>query len=90
MKQRFFFSVCFLLLFTILGWTQEKTVSGTVVSETDGTPLLGASVFVKGSTARGTQTDFDGNYTISVKEGEVLVFSYVGFTLTERKISGGG
>ncbi|GJM52408.1 hypothetical protein RCZ16_07250 [Capnocytophaga catalasegens] len=72
-----------------IGIAQEKTVTGSVVSETDGMPLLGASVVVKGTT-RGTQTDFDGNFSIQVREGEVLVFSFVGFSTQERKVMGGG
>ncbi len=56
---------------------QENEVSGTV-TDLDGLPLAGANVVVDGSTT-GTQTDFDGNYTISVSEGDVLVFSYIGF-----------
>ena len=54
-------------------------ISGTVLDE-DGVPLAGASVIEKG-TANGTQTDFDGNFTISVaSENAILVVSYVGFT----------
>ena len=59
-------------------FAQEKTVSGSV-ADTQGVPLPGASVVVQGTT-NGTQTDFDGNYSISVSEGQVLVFSYVGFS----------
>ncbi|TDU43950.1 TonB-linked SusC/RagA family outer membrane protein [Gelidibacter sediminis] len=55
---------------------QEKAVSGTVTSVSDGFPLPGVNVLVKGTT-RGVQTDFDGNYTINVSTGETLVFSFV-------------
>ncbi len=55
----------------------QKEVSGTIVDDQGG-PLPGASVVVE-STTNGTQSDFDGNYTITVQEGEVLTFSYVGF-----------
>jgi TonB-linked SusC/RagA family outer membrane protein len=58
-------------------FAQEKIVTGTVTIASDGLPLPGATVIVEG-TARGTQTDFDGKYTIAVNEGEVLQFSYVG------------
>lgn len=54
-----------------------KTVSGTVTDES-GLPLLGASVIVKGTT-NGTTTDFDGNYSIKINEGDALEFSYVGY-----------
>ncbi|WP_422080491.1 SusC/RagA family TonB-linked outer membrane protein [Ulvibacterium sp.] len=56
---------------------QNKTVSGTVTDAADGSPLPGVNVLVQGTT-NGTQTDFDGNYTIEVAEGNVLVFSYIG------------
>ncbi|MBU2922200.1 SusC/RagA family TonB-linked outer membrane protein [Winogradskyella psychrotolerans] len=58
-------------------FAQEKTVTGTVTTASDGLPLPGASVIVKG-TSRGQQTDFDGKFTIKVNQGDVLVVSYVG------------
>jgi len=60
-------------------FAQTKTVSGNVTDATDGSPLPGVNVLVQGTT-NGTQTDFDGNYTIEVDEGNVLVFSYLGTT----------
>lgn len=60
---------------------QEKTVSGTV-TDASGLPLPGASVVVKG-TNTGASTDFDGKYTIKVSQGQVLVFSYVGYVNSE-------
>ena len=56
---------------------QSKTVSGTVTDASDGSPLPGVNVLVQGTT-NGTQTDFDGNYTIETSAGDVLVFSYLG------------
>jgi TonB-linked SusC/RagA family outer membrane protein len=56
-------------------FAQEKTVTG-VVSDALG-PLGGANVVVQG-TANGTTTDFDGNYSIKAKQGDVLVFTYTG------------
>lgn len=55
---------------------QEKIVSGTV-KDKDGMPLLGVNIIVKGTT-KGTQTDFDGNYSIAVPDDAVLEFSFVG------------
>ena len=49
-------------------------------------PLPGANVIIKGTSKR-TQTDFDGNYTIETKPGDVLVFSYVGFETKEITVS---
>lgn len=79
---------CFLTLLLVLvvqhGFAQEKTVAGQVLDD-QGFPLVGVNVIEKG-TANGTQTDFDGNYTISVEEGDVLVFSYVGFIAKEVRV----
>src|SRR5690606_38991133 len=54
---------------------QTKTVTGIVTQ--DGIPLAGVNVLLQG-TSTGTQTDFDGNYSIEASEGDVLVFSYIG------------
>ena len=63
-----------------------QTVTGTV-SGSDG-PLPGASVVVKG-TSNGTETDFDGNYTINNVPSEgVLVFSFVGYVTQEIPVNG--
>ena len=59
----------------------QQTISGTV-SDAQGQPLPGANVVVKGTTT-GTQSDFDGNYSITASEGDVLVFSYIGFATQE-------
>ncbi|MCM4156605.1 TonB-dependent receptor [Gramella sp. AN32] len=69
------------LLFTMtvhFGYAQSKTVTGTVTDE-NSLPLPGVNVIVQNAN-RGTQTDFDGNYSIDVAQGDVLTFSYVGFT----------
>jgi TonB-linked SusC/RagA family outer membrane protein len=58
---------------------QSVTVKGSVTSQTDGEPILGANIIIVGTTT-GTSTDFDGNYKIDVKKGQVLEFSYLGFT----------
>lgn len=59
----------------------QAILTGKVITG-DGVPLPGASVLIKG-TDRGTQTDFDGNYTLEISNGESLVFSYVGFITKE-------
>ena len=57
----------------------QKTVTGTVLSSDDNTPLPGATVIVKG-TNNGTSTDFDGKFTLAVEEGATtLVVSYIGY-----------
>ncbi len=62
-----------------------KHVSGVVTSAVDGLPLPGASVIIKGTTI-GTQTDFDGRYSLQTSEGQELVFSYVGMQTVELPI----
>ena len=57
---------------------QNLQVSGTVVSKSDGLPVIGATVLEKGTT-NGTITDFDGKFSLTVKQGAEIVVSYVGF-----------
>src|SRR5690606_29072253 len=64
--------------------TFGQSVSGTV-SDTSGTPLPGVSIVVSGSN-RGTTTDFDGNYSISASQGDLLLFSYLGMKSVERTV----
>ncbi|MGO4912236.1 SusC/RagA family TonB-linked outer membrane protein [Leeuwenhoekiella sp. W20_SRS_FM14] len=71
------FLTLLLVLIMQISFAQTKTVSGTVTDDT-GVPLPGVNVVVKGTT-QGTQTDFDGKFSISASEGAVIVFSYVGF-----------
>src|SRR5688572_30111789 len=60
----------------------QRTISGTVTGP-DGAPLIGVTVLVKG-TSVGTVTDFDGNYTLTVPEGQnTVVFSYTGYESME-------
>ncbi len=69
-------------------YSQESTVTGTVTSSEEGAPLPGVNVIVKG-TNLGTVTDIDGNYRLSVPaEGEILSFSFIGYTAQEIPISG--
>ncbi len=63
-----------------------QEVSGTVIDDTN-QPLPGVSVVLKGTTS-GTTTDFDGNYAIEANNGDVLIFSYVGYDTQEITISG--
>ncbi|MEQ8474236.1 MAG: SusC/RagA family TonB-linked outer membrane protein [Marinoscillum sp.] len=65
---------------------QEFTVSGTVQDE-DGEVLPGVSILVKGSSV-GTVSDVDGNYKIAAGEGDILVFSFVGFVPQEIPVRG--
>ncbi|WP_432411614.1 SusC/RagA family TonB-linked outer membrane protein [Rasiella sp. SM2506] len=74
-----------LALVVQLTFAQEKTISGTV-TDNSGLPLPGVNILVKGTTV-GTQSDFDGNYSISASAGQTIVYSYVGFKTTQRPVS---
>lgn len=65
----------------------QTTITGTVTEQSSSLPLPGVNVIVKGTNS-GTSTDFDGKYEISVKNGDVLEFSYVGYTAQEITYSG--
>ena len=72
-----------LVLIVQISFAQEKTVSGTVSDNSGALP--GVSVLIKGTTT-GTETDFDGKYTIKVKTGDVISFSYLGYVTLERTV----
>ena len=80
------YSFLLMLLFTVSGFAQSYEVVGTV-SDSDNQPLPGVSVSVKGTT-KGTTTDFDGKYTLQVNNGDVLVFTFVGFEPQQVTLSG--
>ena len=63
--------------------TYGQSIKG-VVSDADGS-LQGVSVTIEGTTT-GVQTDFDGNYTINAKEGDVLVYNYLGYKTEQRTV----
>ena len=67
-------------------FSQEITITGNVTDNT-GEPLPGANILVKGST-NGTQTDFDGKYTITADSNATIVVSYIGFVSTEVAVNG--
>lgn len=66
---------------------QEITTSGKVVSASDGLPVPGASVLVKGTTT-GTITGFDGEFSIKTERGALLVVSFIGFQPVEVAVTG--
>ncbi|MCB6635643.1 vWA domain-containing protein [Bacteroides faecis] len=76
-----------MLVITTLGtvWAQPLIVKGTVTDGSDGSPLVGCAVTVKG-TSRGAITNLQGRYSIEAKKGETLVFSYIGFEKAERVV----
>ncbi len=83
MKKPFFeffkkclFTVFFLALMGMQYSHAQQTITGTV-SDARG-PIPGANILVQGTTS-GTQSDFDGNFTIEASSGDVLVISYLGY-----------
>ncbi len=62
----------------------QSNITGKVTDSSD-QPMIGVTVTVKGA-SRGTTTSVDGEYTIAAKPGEVLVFSFIGYTNAEEKV----
>src|SRR5690606_1097395 len=76
--------LCVLLIGSAYG--QNREVTGTVTSASDGTPMSGVSVRVVGATVA-TQTGGDGSYSISAPANGALSFSYIGYATAERQIN---
>ncbi len=77
-----------LLVLPLFVFSQGKIVSG-VVNDDMGGPLPGATVQVKGSESIGSITDFDGKFTIAIRDGETkIIISYVGFESQEVDVEG--
>jgi len=76
--------LAFLLPVTIFA---QNTVTGTVIDQVDASPLPGVNILIKGTTT-GASTDFDGHYSIKVNQGDILVFSYLGYVTQEITYTG--
>ncbi len=86
MRTKFSGILTLLLAFVVqLTFAQEKTISGTV-TDNSGLPLPGVNIIVK-NTSNGTQSDFDGNFTLQANVGQSVVFSYVGFVTVEKAVT---
>jgi TonB-linked SusC/RagA family outer membrane protein len=72
---------------TFLSAQSRIKVSGTV-NDAENEPLIGVSIAEKG-TVNGTVTDVNGQYTLSVKEGATIVYSYIGYISQERTAANG-
>lgn len=77
------------MLFVVVGnvLAQSITVTGIVTDKNDGSPIIGVSILEKG-TNNGTVTDTNGKYSINTSKGKTLVFSYVGYSKKEVKVTG--
>lgn len=82
--------ICFFLLFVCLtvNGQSENRITGNVVDE-GGEPLIGVNITLKGNTAIGTVTDFDGNFSLNVPSGtKTIVATYIGMMPQEISIAG--
>ncbi len=80
--KKFLTALVFVLLTVSITNAQQRQITGTVTDAADGTPLIGVTVLVKGTT-QGTTTDIDGNYSMQASEGDVLVFRFIGMESQE-------
>lgn len=87
MKNKLSYLLSFLLvaLLSTTTYAQEKLVKGKITDES-GFPVPGASLLIKGTT-KGTTTDMDGNFTISAKPDDIIVFTYLGYKTIEEKVT---
>ncbi len=65
----------------------QSTVTGTVTEQATALPIPTVNVVIK-NTTKGTATDFDGNYSLEVNQGDVLMFSYIGYLTQEITYNG--
>ena len=75
-----------LMCSTLVGFAQQRSVSGKVKSSDDGSVIPGVNILEKGTT-NGTVSDADGSYTINVGANATLVFSFVGY-VTQEVVAG--
>ncbi|ATA68039.1 SusC/RagA family TonB-linked outer membrane protein [Capnocytophaga cynodegmi] len=85
MKEKLIWTVSFFFLALQIALAQEKTITG-VVKDEQGEPLPGITVTIKGTT-KGVATDFDGNYKIKAKVGDILHFIGIGLKSVDRLVS---
>jgi TonB-linked SusC/RagA family outer membrane protein len=88
MRKFLLFGFLCLIALTHSAVAQDRTISGKVTSQEDGSPLPGVNVVLKG-TATGTVTDVNGGYTLTIPGSSgTLVFSFIGLTSQEIDVSG--
>ncbi len=76
------------LIFCLFSFTEiaaQNVISGTITDIKDGSPLIGVNVVVK-STSTGTVSDINGKYSISASKGDILVYSFIGYTSKEVQV----
>ena len=85
-KQKRLFLTLLSVFIVQFAFTQNRTITGKVFDELSGEPMIGVNVTVKG-TSNGVITDFDGNYVLNVSNGDILVFSFIGYKDVILKIT---
>ena len=89
MKTKFSGILTLLLALIVqMTFAQGKAVSGNV-SDNSGMPVAGVNIIVQGTTT-GTQSDFDGNYSIMTDQGSVLTFTYLGYSTVSETVGSSG
>ena len=87
MKKKTNLLLLFCAFFVSINLYSQSLLNGKVTDDMSSDPIAGVNVIVKG-TSSGTASDFDGNFTITVNQGDVLVFSYVGYSTQEINYNG--
>ena len=77
-RLKYLWFVCLLSTVSITAYSQQKTITGTVIDSTDASTLVGVTVTIQG-TKTGTQTDLNGKFSLKASANDKLVFKYVGF-----------
>ncbi|MGL2994222.1 SusC/RagA family TonB-linked outer membrane protein [Flavobacterium sp. TSSA_36] len=86
MRSKFKWISTLLLVFVLqICFAQERTISG-IVTDNAGIPIPGVNVQIKGS-KNGTQTNFDGKYSLKASTGDLIIFSFVGMTDSTVKVN---
>lgn len=87
MKKSLLLTCLFAMLSCVSLLAQDRKVTGKVTSAEDGSSLPGVTVQLKG-TAKGTQTDGNGSYSITIPSSGTLIFSFVGMATQEVSVAG--
>lgn len=84
-----FFLLLIAIILTTESMGQQQLITGRVVDQLTGEPLTGVTIFIKNTTL-GTTTDYNGNYSINAEKGQILVYSFVGYTREEIEVTDEG
>lgn len=84
LMPRITFGILF-FFFSAITYAQNKVTGKIVDSQNE--PIIGASIVLKGSPSTGSITDLDGRYSVNAKNGDVLVYSYIGYKTIEKVVN---